>query len=262
VYVTAVPGSSFDDTLVACGRLRDLGMVPVPHVAARGISSAAQWQSRLQALKQRAGVDQMLLVAGSQDTPVGAFTSSLDVLDSGLVARPGMASLALAAHPEGSPSITADELAHALQRKNAFAVASGLPTRLLTQFVFDAQPVLAWEEQVRGEGNQLPIHLGLAGLASMPTLLRYARLCGVGASMQALARQRWRLLKLASGVDPGGIVVAVAEARLRDSACLIRRLHFFPFGALQATLAWASAVARGDFEISQDHKHLEVATTT
>ncbi len=262
VYVTAIPGARFEGLLTAAMHLRDQGMQPVPHIAVRALTDLAQLQTHLQALRQQAGVDQVMLVAGSQARPLGSLASSLDVLESGVLSSSGMAAVALAAHPEGSPDISAPELALALQRKNEFARASGLPTRLVTQFGFDARPVLAWERRVRADGNALPIHLGLAGLASAPTLLRYARLCGVGASAQMLAQQGWRVLKLAQGLDPGAMVLAVARARLQDPACLIQRLHFFPFGALAATVAWASAVARGDFEISNGLDRLEVASMT
>ena len=82
--------------------------------------------------------------------------------------------------------------------------------------------------------------------------MRYARLCGVGASITALGRQGGRLLKLAASMAPGEVVVALARARLADPDSAFERLHFFPFGSLDATVAWATAVTRGDFGLSDD----------
>ena len=130
--------------------------------------------------------------------------------------------------------------------------------RLVTQFCFDAAPVLAWERSTRAAGNRLPIHVGLAGLASLPTLIRFARHWGVGASLGVLTRQAGRLLKLASAVSPDEVVAALAAARLADPTCLIERLHFFPFGSFDATVAWAAAVARGEFELRRDGRDIVV----
>ena len=42
-------------------------------------------------------------------------------------------------------------------------------------------------------------------------------------------------------------------ARLADPNSRFERCHFFPFGSLDATLAWGLAVARGDFKLNPDN---------
>ncbi len=269
VYLPWVPGNRFEQTLQAAVRLRQHGMTPVPHLAARVIPDAATLNAMSGALRVEAGVDQVLLVAGSRPVPAGNFDNSLQVLESGLFQRHGFAELALAAHPEGSPDISAGALAEALQRKNAFALAhaSDFKTRLVTQFCFDANTTVVWERRARAEGNCLPVHVGLAGLATLATLLKYGRTCGVGASMNLLRaqasgqglRQSLRLLRMATHLEPGAIVVAAAKARLNDPNCQFERFHFFPFGSLAATVAWAAAVARGDFTLEENDRGLTVA---
>ena len=256
VYITWIGGNDFSKTLRAAVRLRELGMEPVPHLAARAIADAAALDAMLVALRREAAVQHALLVAGSIRTPVGSFDSSLSALTSGLFEQHGWRTLGVAGHPEGSPDIAPALLADALQRKNAHAQGSALRMRLVTQFCFDAAPVLAWERSTRAAGNRLPIHVGLAGLASLPKLIKYARHCGVGASLGVLTRQAGRLFKLASAVTPGAVVVALAAARLADPQCLIERLHFFPFGSFDATVAWAAAVARGDFRLRPDGRDI------
>ena len=54
------------------------------------------------------------------------------------------------------------------------------------------------------------------------------------------------------------IVVALAAARQGDAHCLFRHLHFFPFGSFDATVAWAAAIARGDFSLSHDRRDITV----
>ena len=102
------------------------------------------------------------------------------------------------------------------------------------------------------------MHVGLAGLASLPTLVKYARSCGVGASLGALTRQMGRMFKRVSAVTPGPLVTALAAACIGDEHCLIERLHFYPFGAFDATVAWAAAVARGDFRLTREGSDIAV----
>ena len=258
VYITWVNGNDFSRTLRAAVRLRELGMQPVPHLAMRAVADGAALDAMLLALQREAAVNHALLVAGSAGAPVGCFDSTLPALASGLFERRGWSELGVAGHPEGSPEIAPDALARALRDKNAFARASSMRMHLVTQFVFDGAPVVAWERRIREDGNRLPIHVGLAGLASLPTLIRYARSCGVGASLRVLTRQSGRLLKLASAVMPGQVVVALAAARLADAQSLIACVHFFPFGSFDATVAWAAAVAAGNFRLVDDDTDLAV----
>ena len=71
-------------------------------------------------------------------------------------------------------------------------------------------------------------------------------------------RQGLRILRVAARMEPGDIVVAVARARLQDPASLFERFHFFPFGALGPTVAWAAAVARGQFTLEDGSDGLTV----
>ncbi|MEO8525782.1 MAG: methylenetetrahydrofolate reductase [Caldimonas sp.] len=258
VFLTWVAGSPFDQMRRAAVRLRELGMTPVPHLAARAIADTATLDRMLTDLARDASVDHALLIAGSQRTLAGRFDSALAALTTGRFEQHGWRALGMAAHPEGSPDIEASALASALREKNAYDRATTMKLHLVTQFSFAGAPVVAWERRVRGDGNGLPVHVGVAGLASLATLLRYARVCGVGASIAALGRQAGRVLKLASAVLPGEIVVAVAQARLADPDSCFRSVHFFPFGSLDATVAWASTVARGDFRLSDDGTDLAV----
>ncbi len=258
VYITWIAGNDFDRTLRAAVRLRELGMQPVPHLAARAIAGADALDAMLAALQREAAVDHALLVAGSTRVPLGRFDATLPALASGAFERRGWRALGVAGHPEGNPDIAADALARALHDKNDYARSSSLQMHLVTQFCFDAVPLVAWERQIRAAGNRLPVHVGLAGLASLPTLIRYARHCGVGASLGVLTRQAGRLLKLVSAVTPGEIVTALAQARIDDPRCCFARVHFFPFGGFDATVAWAARVAGGDFRLVRDDRDIAV----
>ena len=248
VYITWVPGKPFDAVLQAAVRLREMGLQPVPHLSARAIADGPTLERLLIALRRQAGVTQALLIGGSQRQPAGVLTASLELAASGQFQQQGFTRIAFAAHPDGSPDMAPHALAEALQQKNDWVNSSGMAGHLVTQFCFDASRVVAWEQGTR---QRMPIHIGLAGLASLPTLVKYAKNCGIGPSIQTLLRQGGRMVSLANAVAPGRMVVALAQARLQDPQCRIERLHFFPFGALQRTVQWALALTHGTFELVQ-----------
>ena len=256
VYLTWIPGAPFTRTVAAAARVRELGMTPVPHLSARAVEDATSLERMLLELRREAAVEHLLLIAGSQRRPAGAFADALDLLATGRFDGSPWRSLGFAAHPEGSPAIAAAALSRALAQKTDHALTTTLPHYLVTQFGFVAEPVLAWERQTRAGGHPLPVRVGLAGLASVPTLLRYAATCGVGASARMLLRQGGRALRLTGALAPGRIVAAVAAAAGADSAARFQGFHFYPFGSLDATADWAAAIAAGAFTFDAEGREL------
>jgi methylenetetrahydrofolate reductase (NADPH) len=103
------------------------------------------------------------------------------------------------------------------------------------------------------------VHVGLPGLTTPARLLRFGLRCGVGASLKVLRAQAGGVLKLAtSGVHhPDATLVGIADAVAADPASLLRGIHFFPFGALAPTAAWAGDIRDGRFELD-DRDRLRV----
>ena len=176
VSVTFLPGSDFADTVTTAKRLKDEGFKPAPHFAARSIPSRAAFEANLKRLQDEVGVEEVVALGGAVNTPVGAYESSMQLLDTGLFDKYGVKRIGLAGHPEGSPDISDKGLAEALTWKNAFAERSDAEFYLATQFCFEAAPIIAWDRAIRDAGNRLPIHIGIPGLATLKTLiLSYSR---------------------------------------------------------------------------------------
>lgn len=249
VNVTFLPGSAIGDTIAVATRLRAEGFEPVPHIAARSITDAAMLDRTLGRLKDEAGVTQALVIAGGLDRPLGAFTSSMDLLATGLFGAHGIRKIGVAGHPEGSPDIDETALKDALLWKNRFAAERGLEMYIETQFCFDAAAIIAWDRRIRGWGNTLPIHLGVPGLATLKTLLKFAQMSGIGPSIRVLTRQARNLAKLMLVQAPDRLLLDLAAYKAGDPECGIEKLHFYPFGGLAKTAEWANAVASGDFTV-------------
>ena len=237
VYLTFLPRTSWAHTVAAAKWVAEAGMRPVPHLAARAVPDRHALRRMLAELTA-VGVDDLLVVAGGVD-PVGEFHESAQILDSGCLEEAGIRRVGVAGHPEGHPDVREDELARALVVKNRIARERGLDMRIVTQFCFAAEPILAWERRMREAGNALPVHVGLAGLTSPTKLLRFGLSCGVGPSLKVLRQQAGGVLRLATTpvYQPEETLLGVAAA---DPACLIRAVHFFPFGALVPTAEWAT----------------------
>ena len=245
VYIAHPAGTDFGLVVAIARKLRDEGLEPVPHFVARSISGRDELETNIARATSEAGVEDVLVIAGGLSRPVGDYASSMELLETGLFDRYGIRRIGLAGHPEGNRDIGARRLRRAILDKSAFADRTDAKLRLVTQFGFDTAAIIAWDKRIRANGNRLPIHIGVAGLATAKTLIRYARFCGVGPSLRAFSRNASGLLKLTTVSAPDALLAALARHKATDPECGIERVHFFPFGGIPRTAAWAYAAADG-----------------
>jgi len=238
VYITWTPRNSHPETAKAAARLRRIGLNPVPHIAARYIASEASLADLLARLDGSAGVDQALLVGGDVATPAGPFAAVIDLLRMGLLQSHGITRIGLAGYPEGHPKIAPDALDAALRTKVAYARENGLTPIIVTQFCFEADVILGWLRDLRRKGIALPVRIGLAGPASVATLMRYAVMCGIGNSIKVIGTHRTAIARLFGDTDPGAIVARVHRAREAEPALGVAGFHFFPFGGIAKFADW------------------------
>ena len=249
VNVTFLPGTDPRDTVDVAERLRGDGLNPVPHIAARSVQSKDQLATIVKDMTNRAKVDEVLVIGGGVDNPVGDFSDSMQILDTGLLQDHGIGRIGVSGHPEGSPDIDDDSLASALEWKNEFARKEGVDLYIETQFCFEAAPVVAWEKRIRASGNDLPIRVGIPGPATIKTLLRFAQISGIGPSMRMITKQAKNVTKLLTVQSPHMLIAGLAEAMAADAESRIQHFHYYPFGGFARTAKWADAVAAGDFKL-------------
>ena len=252
VYVAFVPGEDHRSVAATAARTRAEGLVPVPHFPARSIADRGQLDDYLRRVTGEAGVDEVLAIGGGIDRPRGVFSGTQALLETGLFEAHGIRIIGLAGHPEGQRELGAPAAAMTLQEKLAYVRRTAAAARLVTQFMFEAEPLLAWERMIRADGNHLPIHVGVPGPATIKSLLNYARLCGVGNSVRVLTRQAGNLLKLASLSYPDAMITALAWHRASNPDSHVERLHFYPFGGLARTARWLAAIRAGAFTLHDD----------
>jgi methylenetetrahydrofolate reductase (NADPH) len=252
VYVTWLPTDPYQHLVSVASRLVRAGYRPVPHIAARRLADEASARDFLARLAGEAGVDQALVMAGDVDRPVGPYESAAEFMESGMLERQGIRKVGLAGYPEGHPRIPEATLARALERKIGIARRAGLEPYLVSQFCFEADPILRWLERLREAGIDLPVKVGLAGPASVRTLLAYGARCGVGGSLRAIKSHGISLTRLVAQSGPEHIVARLATARRGEGLGPQVSLHFFSFGGFEKTARWMSQVARGEFQLTAD----------
>ncbi|HDS1149156.1 TPA: methylenetetrahydrofolate reductase, partial [Stenotrophomonas maltophilia] len=136
-----------------------------------------------------------------------------------------------------------DERWQALQRKCQGIEARGMAPSIVTQFAFDADLVLAWLEALRARGITVPVLVGVPGPASIPRLLRYAAMCGVGASASMLARYGVSIGRLLGTAGPEVFVDRLVQG-LTDAHGEVSP-HLFPFGGIAPSLEWVERYRAG-----------------
>jgi methylenetetrahydrofolate reductase (NADPH) len=249
--VSHLPGQAWNDTVAACSVVRALGATPVPHLPVRCVRDRQSLQRFLDECVAQAGVREVLLIAGDYPHSVGPYSTTVDVLQTGLLAQSGIDRLSVAGHPEGHPVVSPDELRSAEREKIAFALSNHVPLTFLTQFFFAAEPFIDWQRRLpipENASNHISVVAGLAGPAKLTTLLRYAALCGVGASMRVLSAHPASIGKMLSERGPESIVHTLAR-----SCAAQQGIHLFSFGGLARTCAWLAAVEQGRFQMQGEH---------
>jgi methylenetetrahydrofolate reductase (NADPH) len=238
VYVSAVPTVGPAELIAIAANLRKAGLEPVAHIAARRLPASDVLQELLAGLRGEADVRRLLVIGGDVD-PAGPFADALAVIQKGRLREAGIEEIGIGAYPEGHPRISAGRLEAALDEKLATAAALGLRAHIVSQFSFAPDRIVTWLKQLRTCGIATPVKIGLAGPTSVPALLRFAKRCGVNASLRGL--MSGVATSLIGHVGPDRIVDTLAA---RDDLGDIAP-HYFSFGGTIETARYACQAAAG-----------------
>ena len=242
VYLPALaadPPSAIEDSLRLLQRSNP-ALVPVPHIAASRETSVDAVEGRIDAWQKAwpNNVHEVLVVRGDPggahggggaaapvDAAGGAFASTLEFLETGVLQRCGVDTVGLCGHPEGVGGGSADDSLAALAAKLEWAEAAAVRARVVTQFCFYAEKTTGYVDALRDRGVDVDVSVGVVG-PDVPqgTRERMAGVCGVSPPprgsyatpyMRRLAR--WQ------------------EARGPQRG--MQALHLYPFASLEGTLA-------------------------
>jgi methylenetetrahydrofolate reductase (NADPH) len=248
VYITWIPGEDRLRGVAPAAKFARAGLIPVPHICARHLESTAHLDDVLARFAGEAGVERVLVVGGERDKPLGPYDATLQVMQSGLLEKHHIRRVGISGFPEGHPNISAQVLGESMVAKMRYGREVGFTLHIVTQFVFEGEPIAQWLKQIRAMGVDLPVRIGLAGPAGIATLTRYAIQCGVGNSIKALTKSA-SFGRLLTERDPEPVIRELMAAAPNGDTSLpplgIAALHFYTFGGVKKTVEWIHA-ARGN----------------
>ena len=214
VYVTMLPGDTYDQTATTSTELVKKGFNPVPHFPARSITDDAQLKDYISRCKD-VGAKQALVIGGSRE-PVGKFDSSIQILETGFF--DGI-KIGIAGHPEGSQDISDKELEKAMIDKKPYA------DYIVTQWLLESQPIVDFISK-----QSVPVHVGITGPMKITSLIKFANIVGAKNSINFLKSNFSKALDLLKPKDPNELIGKVKE--------FTGNFHIYTFGGLKETNKW------------------------
>jgi len=246
VYIAHLETESIATMVSTAKRIHEEGFTVMPHIPARIIKNQTMLSDWISMYQNEAGVDEALLLAGGSTKPVGDYDSSIQLMESGLFDKASFKRLHIAGHPEGSKDIDPDggmkNVSKALSWKQEFSNRTDAAMAIATQFCFDADVVNKWAKNIKEDGIDIPIHIGIAGPAKLQTLLKFSVECGIGASMKILTKRAKDLTKLLLPYKPTQMLTDLSEYKSKDPTLNIEQVHFFPIGGIKQTTDWLEEV--------------------
>ncbi|TMC97573.1 MAG: 5,10-methylenetetrahydrofolate reductase [Chloroflexi bacterium] len=232
ITITASPRRGIESTIGLAERLAANGYQVVPHLSARLIRDQAHLREIL-ARVTALGRGEVFVVAGDAKEPAGDFPDSVSVLTAISAEPHGLREIGVTGYPERHSFIEDDLTIQAMWDKRRIA------TYIVSNLCFDPRLVKKWVARVRRRGVELPVHVGLAGVADPAKLLRVSTRIGLADSARFLrGHSNWFMRMLQpGGYDPERF----ATGLLPDLAAPERKvagLHFFTFNEIEATEHW------------------------
>jgi methylenetetrahydrofolate reductase (NADPH) len=239
VSVTASPGKGIEATVDLAIELEGAGLRAIPHLSARMIRDRAHLTELLARLED-AGIDRAFVVGGDADEP-GEFMDGFSLLRAMADLGRLPAELGVPCYPQGHQDIPDGALEQALRDKAPFA------QYMTTQLCFDPKAIEAFVATHRAAGLDLPVKIGLPGVAEIPKLLSISARIGVkDASKFILKNARFvgALLRSGGTYRPTSLVERLAPL-IADPTANILGLHVYTFNNVPATVEWRDARRAG-----------------
>ena len=237
IYVTYLPDENKDNVINTVKKLNLEGFDVVPHLPARTIKDSIELEYFIKSLSVECGCYKILIIGGGGKQK-GSIKSTMDVLETDFLSKYNFTDVGVAGHPEGSPDINVKELDNAIIKKNHFAQKVDFKMYLATQFFFEAKSLKEWELHLKSLNNNLAIHAGIPGPATLKTLISYARSCGISNSIRFLSKQALNITKLATTRSPDKLIYDLASYQIETPETKLRKIHFYPFGGIKKTSDW------------------------
>ena len=253
VYITYLPDASENDILETIEFVSKNNLTPITHLPARTMKNLDHVRQFLSQVRERTDSKKILVIGGGGNQ-LGQITSSLEILNSGLLEENDFNKIGIAGHPEGSPDISQETIDNFLNDKFELTKTKGLNLELVTQFFFDAAPFINWCEELTKKKITIPVRVGFPGPASFKTLLNFGLMSGVGNSINFLKKNSSKVSDLLTKTSNDEMLISLAEFANKNSP--LKSFHCFPFGGFEKTCLWLNKLQNGEFIIENQQLKL------
>ncbi len=249
IYVTYLPDEDMNKVINTSKKLTEEGYQVIPHLPARTIQSFEMLEDYIKRLSEECGCSKILVIGGGGNQK-GEITSSIEVLETDLLSKYNFQEVGLAGHPEGNPDVKQAALDEAIIKKNDFSKKANFKMYLATQFFFESKSFEEWEKHLNKLNNELEIHAGIPGPATLKTLLGYATSCGIGNSIRFLSKQALNITKLATTKSPDKLIYDLASYKENNPSSKLKKIHFYAFGGIKKTSEWLKNVNKSNLSFN------------
>ena len=253
VYITYLPDASENDILETIEFVSKNNLTPITHLPARTMKNLDHVHQFLSQVRERTDSKKILVIGGGGNQ-LGQITSSLEILNSGLLEENNFNEIGIAGHPEGSPDISQETIDNFLNDKFELTKTKGLNLELVTQFFFNAAPFINWCEELTKKKITIPVRVGFPGPASFKTLLNFGLMSGVGNSINFLKKNSSKVSDLLTKTSNDEMLISLAEFANKNSP--LKSFHCFPFGGFEKTCLWLNELQKGEFTIENQQLKL------
>lgn len=231
VSVTASPAMTLEDTLDLAAELQQRRYSPIPHLSARMTRDRAHLEALMQRISEL-GISRVFVVGGDAEFN-GEFFDAESLLTAMTEIGHDIGEIGIGSYPEGHHIFDEATATAALHAKQPYA------TSMTTQMCFDSDAITSWLETVRTDGIELPVYLGIPGVADRLKLMKIAARIGVGQSARFLAHNR-RLIRTIvqpSGYSADELLEDMADTLAADWSD-IAGVHIYTFNQVDTTERW------------------------
>jgi methylenetetrahydrofolate reductase (NADPH) len=236
VAVTTSPQLGIDATVDRTEQAAEQGFDVAPHVAARYVTDRDHLDEIATRLAD-AGVTDIFVPGGDREEPAGEFESAYDLLVALEELGHSFEEVGITGYPEGHEFLDEETLAESMARKEPHA------TYIVTQLCYDPEAVVEWIDDIRADGVELPVEVGLPGVMNYQRLMQISQKVGVGDSIKFLRKTTGvlgfvkQLVGSRGTYEPDDIVDGLAP-HVGDDHYDIRGIHIYTFNQTPDTESW------------------------
>ena len=201
----------------------------VPHVRAREIADKDHLE-RISRQIRDLGIDEVFVIRGDGEKK-GIYNNSSQILVELAKAGIGLNKVGIAGYPEGIPGMTSEQLLEGIRARSKIANEMGAQLYLVTQMCFDPDLISSYVRNLRQNGIDIPVTVGLPAPEKRGNLYETAVRCRVGNSKEKILEDG----RENEEFPPDKLVDDIAIA---DSNGHILGYHIYSFNRVKRLRKW------------------------